>query len=206
MQTAVARHTQRATREAGQKTRSRLLDAAAELFRRRGFAEASLTEVAAAADAFPSQVTYYFKSKEALFVEAACRELLHTGQAVEDAASAADNVGRYMEALVEAVAPSPALPMMVEAMSLARRRPDLTAQIAETFERLHAEGARAYAAHRARRGWAQASDPSAESRRFWSLALGVSLRVAACGGDSGACAREMLQLLRMAPIAKESGR
>jgi len=206
MQTAVARHTQRATREAGRMTRSRLLDAAADLFRRRGFADASLIELAAAADAFPSQVTYYFKSKEALFVEAACRELLHTGKAVEDAAAATGHVGRYMEALVEAVAPSPALPMMVEAMSLARRRPDLTALIAETFERLHAEGARAYGAHRARRGWAAASDPLAESRRFWDLALGVSLRVAGSGGDAATGAREMLLALRMAPIAKESVR
>jgi AcrR family transcriptional regulator len=204
MQTSIARHAQRATREGGQKTRSRLLDAAAALFQRRGFAEASLSEVAAAAGAFPSQITYYFRSKEALFVEAACRELLHAGQAVEAAAAGADHVGAYREALVRAVASSPALTMMAEAMSLAARRQDLAPQIAETFARLHAEGARAYAAHRTRRCWASASDPLAESQRFWALALGVGLRVAATGGDGDACAAEMLRLLRMDPITEDT--
>jgi AcrR family transcriptional regulator len=204
MHIAVARHSQRATREAGQKTRSRLLDAAAALFQRRGFAEASLAEVAADADAFPSQITYYFKSKEALFVEAACRELLYAGRAVEEAAASVDRLGRYREALVEAVAASPALAMMAEAMSVARRRPDLAPRIAETFDRLHAEGARAYGEHRARRGRPADSDPLAQSQRFWALAFGVGPRMAATGGDSAACAAEMLRLLRMDAMTEDT--
>jgi AcrR family transcriptional regulator len=58
----------RATREAGRQTRRALLDAAARLFAEHGVAGISAAEIAREAGAFPSQVTYYFGSKEALFV------------------------------------------------------------------------------------------------------------------------------------------
>ena len=76
----------RATRPEGRRTRSLLLDAASRLFREHGLAAVSTADIAAAAGAFPSQVTYYFRTKEALFVEAACREALYAAQAAEDAA------------------------------------------------------------------------------------------------------------------------
>jgi AcrR family transcriptional regulator len=63
----------RATRAAGQQTRRALLDAGGRLFTERGIAGVSAAEIAREAGAFPSQVTYYFGSKEALFVEAAWR-------------------------------------------------------------------------------------------------------------------------------------
>src|SRR5260370_13849098 len=68
------KHFVRATRTAGRQMRSRLLDAASRLFKERGLAAVSIADIAAAADAFPSQITYYFRTKEALFVEAACRD------------------------------------------------------------------------------------------------------------------------------------
>src|SRR5215813_10467091 len=83
------RHGARATRTAGQRMRSRLLDAASALFKERGLNGASITAIAGAADAFPSQVTYYFRSKEAMFVEAACRDMLHIAKRAEDAAARA---------------------------------------------------------------------------------------------------------------------
>ena len=60
--------------------RSRLLDAASALFKTYGLNGTSVTAIAGAADAFPSQVTYYFRTKEALFVEAACRDMLHIAE------------------------------------------------------------------------------------------------------------------------------
>ena len=63
-------------------------DAASALFKERGLNGASITAIAGAADAFPSQVTYYFRSKEAMFVEAACRDMLHIAKRAEDAAAA----------------------------------------------------------------------------------------------------------------------
>ena len=63
--------------------RSRLLDAASELFKAHGLNGTSITAIAGASDAFPSQITYYFRTKEALFVEAACRDILHIAERAE---------------------------------------------------------------------------------------------------------------------------
>src|SRR5213075_1561671 len=97
------KHAARATRTAGRHMRSRLLDGASRLFRERGLAGTSISDIAAAADAFPSQITYYFRTKEALFVEAACRDMLYVARAVEQAALKADTPREYTRALVESV-------------------------------------------------------------------------------------------------------
>src|SRR5262245_35259598 len=147
------RHSARATRTAGQKMRSRLLDAASALFRTRGLNGTSITAIAAAADAFPSQVTYYFRTKEALFVEAACRDMLHIAERIEKAAARARTPKAYASAMVDSVVGADGLILFVEALILARQRPDLMPEIARTFERLHVEGTRAYASEMARHGW-----------------------------------------------------
>ena len=56
------KHAARATRSAGRKMRSLLLDAASPLFRERGLAVSSIADIAAAANAFPSQISYYFRT------------------------------------------------------------------------------------------------------------------------------------------------
>src|SRR5204863_4305852 len=96
---ATPRHAARATRTAGRQRRSQLLDAASELFAERGLGDVSLAEIADRADTFPSQVTYYFGSKEALFVEAACREVLRAAEEVERAGARARTPGSYVRAI-----------------------------------------------------------------------------------------------------------
>src|SRR5882724_12256146 len=97
------RHAARATRSAGQRMRSQLLDAASALFKTHGLGGTSITAIAGAADAFPSQVTYYFRTKEALFVEAACRDMLHVAERAEKAAARARTPKAYTSALVDSV-------------------------------------------------------------------------------------------------------
>ncbi len=186
----------RTLREPGRRMRSHLLDVAVALFKADGLGGVSVSQIAEAADAFPSQVTYYFRTKEALFVEAACREILYTGQQAELAASTAPSMALYTRALVESVVASPGLALFIEALALARRRQDLAPLIERTFERLHAEGDRAYAAVRDRRGWPHDDDTAMRARRFWALALGSVLRGAATGVGTADCARDMLELLR----------
>jgi len=183
------RHSARATRSAGQRMRSTLLDAASELFRQHGLAGTSITAIAGAADAFPSQVTYYFRTKEALFVEAACRDVLHLAERTEKAAARARTPKAYAAALAEGVAGG--LALFVEALTLARQRPDLVPQIARTMERLHVEGARAYAGQMARHGWRSHQAPDITARRFWTLALGVALEGHATGRDAAMMAAAM---------------
>jgi len=186
----------RALRAPGVRMRSLLLDAALPLFKAQGLAGTAVSQIAQAAGAFPSQVTYYFRSKEALFVEAACREVLYAAQQTELAAAQADTLPAYVDALVSAAVQADGLVMFIEALVLARRRQDLAPLIARTTERLHSEGARAYAEMRARRGWALADDPALRARRFWALVLGVVLRDAAAGAGAAASASEIQALLR----------
>jgi AcrR family transcriptional regulator len=189
------RHSVRATRTAGRAMRSRLLDAASRLFRERGLTGVSIADIAEAADAFPSQITYYFRTKEALFVEAACRDVLYVGRAAEQHAGKQLSPSDYTKALVESVMGTDAVGFFVEAMTMTRRRQDLAPLVERTVERLHAEGLRAYAAEMAARGWHSRLDPETSARRFWAIAIGVTIEGQAMGRSADNLAAEMLRLL-----------
>lgn len=189
------KHAARATRSAGRQMRSRLLDGASRLFKERGLAGTSISDIAAAADAFPSQITYYFRTKEALFVEAACRDVLYVARAAEQAASQAITPGEYTRALVEAVTTTDSVSFFTEALTLTRRRPDLAPLVERTIERLHGEGMRAYVGQIERHGWKSLRDPDASSRRFWALAIGVTVEGHAMGRSAEEMCAEMLRVL-----------
>jgi AcrR family transcriptional regulator len=189
------KHTVRATRTAGRQMRSRLLDVASGLFKQRGLAAVSIADIATSADAFPSQITYYFRTKEALFVEAACRDALYVARAAEQHAGKQLSPADYTSALVDSVMGSDALGFFIEAMTLTRRRQDLAPLVERTVERLHAEGLRAYAAEMATRGWHSRLDPETSARRFWTIAIGVTLEGQAMGRSPEQLAAEMLRLL-----------
>jgi AcrR family transcriptional regulator len=189
------KHSARATRTAGRRMRSCLLDAASHLFKERGLAAVSIADIAAAADAFPSQITYYFRTKEALFVEAACRDVLYVARAAEQHAGKQLSPEKYTRALVDSVMGTDAVGFFVEAMTLTRRRQDLAPLVERTIERLHTEGLRAYAAEMATRGWHSRLDPETSARRFWPIAIGVTLEGHAMGRSADDLAAEMLRLI-----------
>src|SRR3989440_9622164 len=166
------RHTARATRTAGRQMGWRLVDGASRLFRERGLAGTSISDIAAGADAFPSQITYYFRTKEALFVEAACREMLYVARAAEQAALQAQTPRDYTHALAETVTATDTVAFFAEALTLTRRRQDLAPLVERTIERLHGEGLRAYAGQIERHGWNTLRDPDATSRRFLGVPIG----------------------------------
>ena len=189
------KHAARATRSAGRQMRSRLLDVASGLFKERGLAGTSISDIAAAADAFPSQITYYFRTKEALFVEAACRDVLYVARAAEQAATQAHTPLEYTRALVETVTATDSVAFFTEALMLTRRRQDLAPLVERTIERLHGEGMRAYAGQIERHGWKTLRDPDASSRRFWALAIGVMVEGHAMGRSAEEMCAEMLRVL-----------
>jgi hypothetical protein len=78
---------------------------------------------------------------------------------------------------------------------LTRRRQDLAPLVERTIERLHSEGARAYAAQIARHGWRSLRAPDESSRRFWAVAVGVILEGYAMGRAPEALCAEMLRVL-----------
>jgi AcrR family transcriptional regulator len=199
------KHAARATRSAGRQMRSRLLDGASRLFKERGLAGTSISDIAAAANAFPSQITYYFRTKEALFVEAACRDVLYVARAAEQAALQAQTPRDYTRALVETVTATDSVALFTEALTLTRRRPDLAPLVERTIERLHGEGMRAYAGQIERHGWKSLRDPDASSRRFWALAIGVMVEGHAMGRSAEEMCAEMLRVLGDQATTSTSG-
>jgi hypothetical protein len=97
------------------------------------------------------------------------------------------------------------LALFVEALTLARRRPDLIPQIARTIERLHVEGARAYAGQMARHGWRTHHAPDVSARRFWTIALGIALEGHATGRGAAAMATAMREALGEVAEARAAG-
>ena len=205
MQAGDPKHTARATRSAGRQMRSRLLDGASRLFREHGLSGTSISDIAAAADAFPSQITYYFRTKEALFVEAACRDMLYVARAAEQAALSAHTPRDYTRARVESVTAPDSVAFFAEALTLTRRRQDLAPLVERTIERLHGEGLRAYAGQIERHGWSSLRDPDATSRRFWAVAVGVMVEGYAMGRSPDELSREMLRALGEQATAKSAG-
>lgn len=189
------KHAVRATRSAGRQMRSRLLDVASGLFKEHGLAGTSISEIAAAADAFPSQITYYFRTKEALFVEAACRDMLYVARSAEQAALRARTPREYTRALVETVTATDSVAFFTEALTLTRRRQDLAPLVERTIERLHGEGMRAYAGQIERHGWKSLRDPDVSSRRFWAVSVGVMVEGHAMGRSAEDMCNEMLRVL-----------
>jgi AcrR family transcriptional regulator len=178
----VTRHAYpRATRAAGLQTRRALLDAGTRLFAERGMADVSGAEIAREAGAFPSQVTYYFGSKDGLFVEAACRGVLRAAADVERSGASKRSPRSYVRAVVHTALNSPALLCFVEAALLVRGREELAPRVRETFARLHSEGERAIAENLAARGWEIRAEPAAEARGFWAAILGVAVEGATRG-------------------------
>lgn len=175
--------------------RSRLLDAASRLFKAGGLAGASIADIATAADAFPSQITYYFRTKEALFVEAACRDVLYVARAAEEAAAKVHTPQDYTRALAETVTSADSVAFFAEALTLTRRRPDLAPLVERTIARLHSEGTRAYDAQMKRHGWRSLRDPETTSRRFWAIAIGVMVEGYAMGRVNDELSSEMLRLI-----------
>jgi AcrR family transcriptional regulator len=141
----------------------------------------SAADIAREAGAFPSQVTYYFGSKEALFVESACRGVLRAATEVERSAARTRSPRSYVRACVHTALASPALFSFVEAASLVRRRPELAEQVRDAFARLHGEGERAVAENLVKRGWEIRADAATEARGFWAAMFGVVLESAAFG-------------------------
>jgi AcrR family transcriptional regulator len=166
---------------AGKETRQAILEVASKLFREHGLAGTSKSDIAQGAGVFPSQLGYYFGTKEALFVEAACRDLLHLATRVERAGARARTPRTYMRAMVRTALDSPALLFFAEAVLIVRNHPELASRVTDAIERLHREGERAVVESLVKRGWRMRASGAAEARGFWAAVLGLALEQSAFG-------------------------
>ncbi|MDS1116580.1 TetR/AcrR family transcriptional regulator C-terminal domain-containing protein [Gordonia westfalica] len=178
--------TGRASREAGKATRQALLRAAAEVFAERGEA-ASVAQICQRADAYPNQVTYYFNSKEQLFVEVACAGVLRAGRRAEEAAAETTTVRDYTNTLVGTLLGPCArdIELFTTAMLLTSRRSDLREHITDTLRTLHERGEQALMSTLVRTGWTLRAGIDVEAKAFWSAIFGLAVQKAATGADFG---------------------
>ncbi|MFW0786412.1 TetR/AcrR family transcriptional regulator C-terminal domain-containing protein [Gordonia sp. CPCC 206044] len=174
----------RATREAGKATRDALLRAATAVFSEHG-ETASVAQICQHADAYPNQVTYYFGSKEQLFVEVACAAVLRAGRHAEEAAAQATTVREYTNTLVGSLLGPQArnVELFTTAMLLVSRRHDLRDRITDTLQTLHERGEDALMRTLVRTGWQLRADIDVESKAFWSAIFGLTVQKAATGPD-----------------------
>ncbi|RPA58485.1 TetR family transcriptional regulator [Gordonia oryzae] len=188
--------TRRASREAGKATRRTLLRAAGEVFTEFG-ETASVAQICARANAFPNQVTYYFGSKEQLFVEVACAAVLRAGWHAEQAAASATTVRGYTRTLVETLLgpQSRNVELFTTAMLLVSRRTDLRPHITETLSTLHDRGEAALLDTLVRTGWQLRAENGVEARAFWSAIFGLTVQHAATGDELGTSVAEAVTIL-----------
>ncbi|WP_232717813.1 TetR/AcrR family transcriptional regulator C-terminal domain-containing protein [Gordonia metallireducens] len=178
--------TGRASREAGKATRQALLRAAGEVFAEHGDA-ASVAQICQRADAYPNQVTYYFGSKEQLFVEVACAGVLRAGRRAEEAAAETTTVRDYTNTLVGTLLGPCArdVELFTTAMLLTSRRTDLREHITDTLRTLHERGEQALMSTLVRTGWRLRAGIDVEAKAFWSAIFGLAVQKAATGADFG---------------------
>jgi AcrR family transcriptional regulator len=123
----------------GEDTKAALLDAAKQLIGERGYAGASVRELAAAAGANLAAVNYHFGSREKLLNQAVLDHFLewsdHVGEAdidpdAEPLAQLAARARPMIDGLAEA---QPAFVVFLEALLQSRRSPELHRQLVEHY-------------------------------------------------------------------------
>lgn len=172
--------------ERGRSTRYRIIEQTARLCARQQDAEPSVAQIAAAAGVFPNQVTYYFGSKDSLLVHAAFLGLLRDAAAIESVGPRAADAAAFRTQISDAVLAMPSLPSVARALAAGVSRPALAPVVDRHLDLLLRQSARHLRRLLRERGWRLDRSPEAESRTFWSTALGAVLLARAGSTGGGA--------------------
>ncbi|MBP2216957.1 TetR/AcrR family transcriptional regulator C-terminal domain-containing protein [Arthrobacter sp. CAN_C5] len=159
----------------GHSTRRRILASAEQLFLAEPTGDVSVAAIAAAAGAFPSQVTYYFGSKDSLFIHAAFLALLHDAKRVEAVGVAALSPSSFRSAMARTVLILPSMPLVVRALAVGTSRPDLAPVVDQHLNVLFRQSERYLTRLLKQREWQIERPLPVETRTFWSAAFGAAL-------------------------------
>lgn len=162
-------------RSRGRRTRAAILEQAVVLFGQRGLDGVSLAEVAEAAGVYPSQITYYFSSKHALFVHAAFALLLRDAERLEPVGRRQRTPEAFRRALARTALALPSVPLVTRALAVAHARPELHAAVQRDLTLLFRSAQRYLEQVLAERDWVVDRTPETETRTFWSTVLGARL-------------------------------
>ncbi|MFI2608929.1 TetR/AcrR family transcriptional regulator C-terminal domain-containing protein [Kitasatospora sp. NPDC018619] len=174
------------SRDRGRATRTRLVEATAELCKERPGAELSVAEIADAAGVFPNQVTYHFGSKDSLLVHAAFLGLLHDARRIERIGRQAPDAAAFRRNVARAVLAMPSLPSVTRALAAGISRPELAPVVDRHLQLLFRQSERFVGRLVDSRGWQARRPLAVEARTFWSTALGAVLLVRAGAHGTGA--------------------
>lgn len=174
------------TQERGRSTRYRIIEQTARLCAQQPGADPSVAQIAAAADVFPNQVTYYFGSKDSLLVHASFLGLLHDAEAIESVGFRTADAASFRTEIAQAVLTMPSLPSVARALAAAVSRPALAPVVDKHLDLLFRQSARHLRRLMRERDWTLARTPEIESRTFWSTALGAVLLTRAGSTDAAA--------------------
>ncbi|MFI6759784.1 TetR/AcrR family transcriptional regulator C-terminal domain-containing protein [Micromonospora sp. NPDC050417] len=163
------------TRDRGRRTRALLLEQAATLFGEHGFESVSVAGIATAARAHPNQVTYYFGSKDALFVHAAFLLLLRDAERLEPVGRRQRTPDAFRRAMARTALALPAVPIAIQAMSITRQRPELRPVAEQNLALLFHRAQRYLTAILELHDWVIDRPADVETRTFWSAVLGARL-------------------------------
>ncbi|NMO51776.1 TetR family transcriptional regulator [Actinoplanes sp. TBRC 11911] len=162
-------------REKGRRTRTHILTSAMALFARDGLEAVSVANIARDAGVFPHQITYYFGSKDGLFVHAALGSLMREALRLEPLGLRQRTPEMFRSAISRAALAMRSVPGAVQAMSISRFRPELH-PVAEKHLELFFRRAQSYLeAVLLKNGWSIDRTPGVETRTFWSAVLGARL-------------------------------
>lgn len=145
----------------------------------------SVAEIAREAGVFPNQVTYHFGSKDSLLLHAAFLVLLHETRRVERIGRQAQDAEAFRRNISRAVLALPALPLVAKALATGIAKPELAPVVDQHLHLLFRQSERFLRQQTDSRGWATERPLEAESRTFWSTALGAAL-LSGAGADGTA--------------------
>ncbi|SEJ48032.1 transcriptional regulator, TetR family [Arthrobacter sp. yr096] len=163
------------TQARGHSTRGRILDSAVKLYLASSSAEVSVAAIAADAGVFPNQVTYYFGSKDSLFIHAAFLALLHDAERVESIGRSAGSPESFRRNMARTALMLPSMPLVVRALAVGTSRPALAAVVDQHLNLLFRQSGRYLARILNHRDWEVERPLHVEIRTFWSAAFGAIL-------------------------------
>jgi AcrR family transcriptional regulator len=159
----------------GARTRRRIIEAAAGLFAARPADAVTVSEIAGAAGVYPNQITYHFGSKDSLFIHAAFALMLRDAGRIEGAGSRMTTAAAFRRAIARTVLVTPSLPVVINALAVARAKPQLGAVVKGHLSLLFRMSERYLERSLDLRGWRIERSSRQEVRTFWAAAFGAIL-------------------------------
>lgn len=145
------------------------------LFTQRQLNDVSVSEIARAAGVYPNQVTYYFGSKDSLFIHAAFLALLHDAGRLEPVGYRMKTADAFRGAISRTILSLPSMPTVVQALAVGTAKPDLAGVLGHHLHLLFRQSERYLDDLVRDRSWSLRRPLRVETRTFWSAAFGAVL-------------------------------